>query len=157
MRSRRCVEMGMSDCAASATEPDQRRLLGDKTRSLVWRLVDLGMLRGHAVEMGRSDYEPRTIKAEHAGDPFGWACAWARPSRLGMRRARCHQDQQPKKRRHCAAQRHKRYTAAKRAKPGTHHGQRAAVYRLLNVAEEAMGSKQSGEPIKRKNVSEKGS
>ena len=50
------------------------------------------------------------------------------------------------------AERHKRYTAAKRAKPGTQHGQRAAVYRLLNVAEEAMGSKQSGEPIKRKKL-----
>ena len=49
-----------------------------------------------------------------------------------------------------AVERYKRYTEAKRAKPRIRLGQQAAAYRLLDVAEEAMGSKQSGEPIKRK-------
>lgn len=35
----------------------------------------------------------------------------------------------------------------KRAKPRTHLGQRAAAYRLVGVDEEAMGIKQSSEPI----------
>ena len=63
------------------------------------------MLRGRSVKMGMGHYEPNTIRAWSAGVLFRWACALARPSRLGMPRAGCHRDKQPKMRWHRAAQR----------------------------------------------------
>jgi hypothetical protein len=40
-------------------------------------------------------------------------------------------------------------SSGKRNKASNYLGQQAAAYRLLNVAEETMGNKQSGEPVKK--------
>jgi hypothetical protein len=46
---------------------------------------------GHAVlalgQDGKSQNELQAIRALRAGDPYRWACALARPPRLGMLRA----------------------------------------------------------------------